>query len=310
VESGTVPNGLSLNTSTGAITGTPATSGAFSIAVKDSTNTVAATGCPFTIVAPALVITWATPAAINYPTPLSATQLDATANEPGTFAYNFAAGLVLNVGSHPLTVTFTPTDTKDYTVTTVQVTIQVNKGTPVIHWDPAPLQIDSKLGAAQLDATASVPGTFVYAPALGTEITTTTKTLKVVFTPANTTDYNSVDTSVSLPVSVIKVSPTSINFGTVSLDSITTRNVTVSNLGPDAVAIYNPLLSIVKNGDSKEFVALNLCPKSLAAHESCTIKVQFVAGPFYTQQSATLSVMDSSPGSPQKVSLTALTKEP
>jgi hypothetical protein len=94
------------------------------------------------------------------------------------------------------------------------------------------------------------------------------------------------------------------------LDSITTRNVTVSNLGPDAVAIYNPLLSIVKNGDSKEFVALNLCPKSLAAHESCTIKVQFVAGPFYTQQSATLSVMDSSPGSPQKVSLTALTKEP
>jgi hypothetical protein len=109
---------------------------------------------------------------------------------------------------------------------------------------------------------------------------------------------------------VIKVSPTSINYGTVKLDSLTTKEVTVSNLGPAAVSIYNPLVSIVKNGDSKEFLAENLCPKSLAAHTSCTIKVVFVAGPYYHQQSATLSVMDSSPGSPQMVSLTALTKEP
>jgi large repetitive protein len=192
----------------------------------------------------------------------------------------------------------------------IPVTGTGNKKTPSITWKPAPLVIDSKLTAAQLNAKASVPGKFVYTPAVGTEIKTTTETLKAVFTPTNTTDYNSVTISVPLPVSVIKLSPTSINFGTVKLDSITTKDVTVTNLGPDAVAIDNPVLSVVKNGDSEEFGAENLCPKSLAAHKSCTIKVEFVAGPFYHQQSATLSVEDSSPGSPQTVSLTALTKEP
>jgi hypothetical protein len=88
-------------------------------------------------------------------------------------------------------------------------------------------------------------------------------------------------------------------------------SVTVTNLrpDPDPVTDFNPLISVVKNGDSREFVAENLCPKSLAAHESCTIKVELVAGRLYYQQSATLSVTDSSPGSPLEVSLTALTKE-
>jgi hypothetical protein len=38
------------------------------------------------------VITWANPAPITKGTPLSATQLDATANVPGTFTYNPPAG--------------------------------------------------------------------------------------------------------------------------------------------------------------------------------------------------------------------------
>jgi len=38
------------------------------------------------------VITWPAPVAITYPTPLSATQLNATANAPGTFVYSPAPG--------------------------------------------------------------------------------------------------------------------------------------------------------------------------------------------------------------------------
>jgi hypothetical protein len=45
------------------------------------------------------VITWATPAAISYGTPLSATQLNATANVPGTFGYYPLTGTVLAVGT-------------------------------------------------------------------------------------------------------------------------------------------------------------------------------------------------------------------
>src|SRR5580658_2489156 len=55
------------------------------------------------------VITWSKPATISYGTPLGASQLSATANVPGSFAYNPAAGAVLPAGSaQVLTVTFTP----------------------------------------------------------------------------------------------------------------------------------------------------------------------------------------------------------
>jgi len=112
------------------------------------------------------------------------------------------------------------------------------------------------------------------------------------------------------PGPLASVSPSSINFGTVYLGTITTKNVTVTNQGDAPMTITDPILSIVSGGNSKEFVALNLCPKSLAAGKSCTIYVIFVAGPFYTPQTATLKVMDNAPGSPQTVVLSATVINP
>ncbi|HMG86783.1 MAG TPA: choice-of-anchor D domain-containing protein [Terracidiphilus sp.] len=105
---------------------------------------------------------------------------------------------------------------------------------------------------------------------------------------------------------VVTVSPSNINFGTVNLGSITTKNITVSNTGTGPVTINQPILSIVHGGTSNEFVAVNLCPTPLAAGKSCTITIAFIAGPFYTPQSATLEIMDNAPGSPQPVTLSAL----
>ena len=59
-------------------------------------------------------------------TALSATQLNATANVPGTFAYAPAAGTVLNAGTQTLSVTFTPTDGSDYNSATATVSLVVN----------------------------------------------------------------------------------------------------------------------------------------------------------------------------------------
>jgi hypothetical protein len=64
--------------------------------------------------APPLQLTWATPAPIAYGTALGPNQLDATANIPGTFTYNPGAGAVLDPGTATLSVTFTPSDTRDY----------------------------------------------------------------------------------------------------------------------------------------------------------------------------------------------------
>jgi hypothetical protein len=69
-------------------------------------------------------MSWATPAPIIYGTPLSPTQLDATANVAGSFTYSPAAGKIVAAGNDTLTVTFKPTSA-DYTTTTGSVTLQV-----------------------------------------------------------------------------------------------------------------------------------------------------------------------------------------
>lgn len=84
------------------------------------------------------VLAWAAPAAIFTVTPLSSTQLDATAAGvngaalPGTFVYNPAAGAMLPAGTQTLSTTFTPADAVDYSVATAQVTIQVGYSTIAI----------------------------------------------------------------------------------------------------------------------------------------------------------------------------------
>src|SRR6476646_6355029 len=61
------------------------------------------------------VITWASPADIVYGTPLSATQLDATADVPGRFSYSPPIGTMFAAGQNqPLSVTFIPNDTVNY----------------------------------------------------------------------------------------------------------------------------------------------------------------------------------------------------
>jgi len=67
------------------------------------------------------VITWPDPDPITYGTPLSATQLNATANVPGSFAYSPDSGTILGAGDHTLSVIFTPTDTTNYTGATKSV---------------------------------------------------------------------------------------------------------------------------------------------------------------------------------------------
>src|SRR5207248_993025 len=75
--------------------------------------TIGFPGLAATRIAP--TITWNNPADITYGTALGASQLNATANVPGTFAYSPAAGTILGAGpNQTLSVTFTPTDTVSY----------------------------------------------------------------------------------------------------------------------------------------------------------------------------------------------------
>jgi hypothetical protein len=167
-------------------------------------------------------ITWATPAAITYGTPLSATQLDASSGGvAGTFVYTPAAGTVLAAGVQTLSVVFTPTDTVDYPTATATVQLTVNKVTPTITWPtPAPISYGTALSATQLDATSGgLAGTFVYTPAVGTVLAAGVQTLSVTFTPTDTTDYTTAKATVQLTVgkpnsSITWATPAAITYGT------------------------------------------------------------------------------------------------
>jgi hypothetical protein len=164
-------------------------------------------------------INWSDPADITYGTALSNTQLDATANIQGKFSYSPAIGTVLYAGQNQLlTVTFTPKDTTDYTTTTATVFVNVNKATPPITWrHPQDITYGTPLSSTQLDATATLPGTFSYQPPAGTVLPLGSKQpLMATFTPADTNDYNVANPTVFINVdSPITLSPTILAIATV-----------------------------------------------------------------------------------------------
>jgi hypothetical protein len=91
-----------------------------------SNYTIAYAGANLTISKAAPIIVWATPAAIDFGTALSVTQLNATASVPGNFLYTPAAGEVLSAGLHTLNVVFTPNDAANYTTATYAVSLTIN----------------------------------------------------------------------------------------------------------------------------------------------------------------------------------------
>jgi hypothetical protein len=154
-------------------------------------------------------ITWSAPGDIAYGTALSSTQLSATANVAGTFAYAPAAGTLLKPGKQTLSATFTPTDTKTYSAATASVQLTVNQATPTVTWaTPAPIATGAALSATQLDATANVPGSFMYNPAVGAVLAAGTQQLTAVFSPTDATDYSSVTAHTSLVVGSATPTPT------------------------------------------------------------------------------------------------------
>jgi hypothetical protein len=114
---GTLPAGLSLNTSTGAITGTPTASGTFSIQVRDANGVAGNVTCPITI-APAVSATCVLISAVQGVaiTPLTLAGSGGSGG-PYTFtATGLPSGLTMS-SNGTITGTPTVTGTFNYTVT-------------------------------------------------------------------------------------------------------------------------------------------------------------------------------------------------
>ncbi len=159
-----------------------------------------------------VAIAWAAPPAITYGTALGSSQLNASASSggssvPGTYAYEPAAGAVLNAGNgQPLKVTFTPNDPAAYESATGTVPINVVPRATTIAWTVPSSTTTGPLSSALLNAQATgiggatVPGTFTYSPAAGQFLDARpSQTLTVTFQPSSG-NYTSATKSVSLAV--------------------------------------------------------------------------------------------------------------
>ncbi len=314
----TLSGSYTISLSTTDASGSVGVSAAQTIAVKDVTP----------------VITWPTPANITYGTALSGTQLDASASVAGSFVYSPAAGTVLSAGSgQTLSVTFTPTDTTEYTTATASVSLNVNKATPVITWPtPANITYGTALSGTQLDATASVAGTFVYTPAAGTVLSPgATQSLSVTFTATDATDYTNATASVSLNVNKGSTATLVSSSANPSVSGQSVKfTATVSNASPGNNAVANPMGTVTfydngvsigtgpLSGTSTDTATLTTSVLSTATHP---ITAQYTSGdgnfnasPVSASVSqmvnkagttTTVTASSSSPGFGQQVTLTA-----
>jgi len=168
------------------------------------------------VVSSELTLEWPTPSSIVHGTPLGPVQLNATANEPGTFDYQPGAGRVLNAGrDQTLTALFTPVDQIRFSAKVIQTAITVEKALPQIHWaDPEAITYGAPLRAAQLNATVDVdiPGDLSYSPGPGVVMDAgANQPLTAIFAPHDKNNYTVNSTTVYinvLPNLVIKKQPT------------------------------------------------------------------------------------------------------
>jgi hypothetical protein len=133
-----------------------------------------------------------------------------------TAAYGCSATAASPAGTYPIIPSLVdPSNLQtNYQVTLVAGTLTVLPATPSVAWtNPAPITYGTALSSVQLNATASVSGSFAYTSTNGTVLNAGTNTVSVIFTPADTADYGSVIGSVSLAVLPAPLTVTAANAG-------------------------------------------------------------------------------------------------
>ena len=161
------------------------------------------------------------PLNLLYATPLANSQLTGTATwmvggnvvtVAGSWSYTSAAGVVLSAGADQgESVTFTPTDSVDYTSVTAVATVNVSQAIPEVTVDPVNLTYGTPLANGQLIGTATwtvggnvvaVPGSWSYTRGVGTLLKAgSDQSESVTFTPTDSTDYTTAMANVMINVS-------------------------------------------------------------------------------------------------------------
>jgi PKD repeat protein len=112
------------------------------------------------------------------------------------------------------------------------------KTNPAITWNnPADLTYGTALSKTQLNAAASVPGTFTYNPAAGTVLSSGVHKLHVDFKPTDTVKYNSVSKDVKINVLEKSITPVKAAFDATPASGVAPLTVQFTDKSTNATSI-------------------------------------------------------------------------
>jgi MBG domain/Bacterial Ig-like domain (group 3)/Putative Ig domain/NHL repeat len=206
VTSGGLPAGLSLNSTTGALTGTPTAAGVSTFAVTATDVATTGAGAPYTgsqnlsinVGKASATVTLSSLSRTYDGSPLAATASTSPVGLTVTLTYNGSSTPPTTVGAYTVVGTINDPNYQG----TATGTLTIGQAQPTVSWTaPAAIAYGTALSATQLNASSGVAGAFVYTPPAGTVLNAgANQTLSVSFTPTDATDYNSATQTVQITV--------------------------------------------------------------------------------------------------------------
>ena len=219
----------------------------------------------------------------------------ATVSVPGTFSYTTAGSVLHGGNGQSVGVTFTPTDSADFTTATSSVTVNVSQATPTVVSvntvnivTPTALDNSQLSGSAQATvngATVSVAGTFSYTTAAGTVLAVGGGQIEnVTFAPTDSTDYTTASSTVTVNVASqqavtpsLTINPVNITYGT-PLANGQLSGTAQATVGGSPVSVagtftYTTAAGTVLNGGDGQTESVTFSPTDVVDYKAATTTV-------------------------------------
>jgi hypothetical protein len=175
--------------------------------------------------------------------------------------------------------------------------LTVRKAMPYITWsNPSDITYGTPLGNTQLNAVGSVPGTLTYTPAAGTVLPANgTRTLHVVFTPGDPTNYSSASKDVSINVRKATVVVTADNksriYNTIN-PPLTFRTSGFVN-GDTAATAFTGAPTLMTTAQLASNAGTYLITAAIGTLSSANYSFTFAAGTLTINKATTTTIADS-----------------
>jgi hypothetical protein len=142
----------------------------------------------------------------SHPATGSVTGLNGASLGAPSFTYNGSPEPPVAAGSYAVVASFA--GNANYEPASASATITIGKALVVLTWNPpAAIVYGTPLGAAQLNASSNVPGTFAYSPAAGTVLSAGAgHALTAIFTPADGANYTGASVNTTIAVGAAPLS--------------------------------------------------------------------------------------------------------